>query len=76
MATVKHQTPSGDDEFGMMKAQWSFVLHVLPHPLPLHKLSLWIHHGCVGICNDIVACNDGMGVQSGASQQKWSGFMA
>ena len=21
-------TPSGDDDFGLMKAQWSFVLHV------------------------------------------------
>ena len=32
-------TPSGDD-FGMMKEQWSFVLHVSPYPLPPHKRSL------------------------------------
>ena len=53
---------SGDGDFDMMKAQWSFVLHVFPHSLPPHKRSLWIHRCCVGICNGAVACgNDVMG---------------
>ena len=55
-------TPCGVGDYGMMKAQWSFVLHVLPHPLPHCKHSFLMHHcDCVGVCNGIVACGDGMG---------------